>query len=739
MNSDLARERARSHINVQALTHLLDGGPDITLRRKELEAIIENDHVFTNKDNLFMSRPERYRHGLRKARRYEDLKKELNLRQEDDLVVKEALNDTLPTGIHPLMFVPNVEALCTDEQRNFWLPRCESMEVIGCYAQTELGHGSNIRALETTATFLPETDEFEIHTPTTSAAKWWPGTMGRTANHAMVIAQLVIGGKQYGIHNFIVPIRGTDDHLPLQGVRIGDIGPKIGFNTMDNGFCIFNHVRIPRLNMAMRYAKVDRQGNYITTGDSGSKIAYITVMQVVRAYLVGQAGRALAKAVVIATRYSVVRRQGFKKGGEKTTLQHQREHQVLDYTIQMHRLLPLLVTAYAFHFTGRVLAARLQALEREHIHGESDKTQPGGGSGDTLKQFHAASSGLKSLCTTVAAAGIEDCRKACGGHGFLEASGLPEHLGTYLQACTVEGENHMLTQQVTRILLQELSSAAGGKVMWGDCVYMSKLTGGKGATAGPTRRCVATSPSSMRDVEVIEAALEHRALRLLLRVRRRLDRESREGGRTAEDAWNRALVEVVRASHAHCYLIVFQSFRERVHRQTSHAVGDRSAGDEGITGPTLDALHNMLSLFGLYWIERDMGDFAEDGFLSPAQAGWVRDEVVELLHILRPMAIPLVDAWDMSDFQLNSALGRYDGNVYEALMETTERNPMNHSDPVEGYEDYLRPVIKGARDRRLSVVAQPGNIASPAETEQATARAGVAQGEMRRSVPLSKL
>lgn len=70
------------------------------------------------------------------------------------------------------------------------------------------------------------------------------------------------------------------------------------------------------------------------------------------------------------------------------------------------------------------------------------------GVSDTLKQFHATSSCLKSMCTGVTAAGIEDCRKACGGHGFLESSGLPEFLGSYLQSCTVEGENHMLTQQV---------------------------------------------------------------------------------------------------------------------------------------------------------------------------------------------------------------------------------------------------------------------------------------------------
>ncbi len=148
--------------------------------------------------------------------------------------------------------------------------------MIGCYAQTELGHGSNIRALETTATFLKESEggakggEWVIHSPTVTSTKFWPGTLGKTANHAMVIARLIDGdGKDHGIHNFLVPLRSMEDHTLLPGVETGDIGPKIGYNNMDNGFARFDNVRIPRRNMAMRFARVDEEGRYEKVGVKG--------------------------------------------------------------------------------------------------------------------------------------------------------------------------------------------------------------------------------------------------------------------------------------------------------------------------------------------------------------------------------------------------------------------------------------------------------------------------------------
>jgi acyl-CoA oxidase len=138
-----------------------------------------------------------------------------------------------------------------------------------------------------------------------------------------------------------------EDHTLLPGVKTGDVGPKIGYNMMDNGYASFDHVSIPRRNMAMRFATMDEQGNFSkkSVSEASQKIAYITMMQV-RAHIVDMAGKALSSACTISIRYSAVRRQGFGQDGKT-------EVQIMDYTQQQHRLLPLLAASYCFFFTGR--------------------------------------------------------------------------------------------------------------------------------------------------------------------------------------------------------------------------------------------------------------------------------------------------------------------------------------------------------------------------------------------------
>jgi len=129
-----------------------------------------------------------------------------------------------PMGIHTWLFLPYLRQQASDEQAAYWVPLAESGKILGCYCQTELGHGTEVSAIETTATFDEETDEFVVHSPALASTKFWPGALGYAANYAIVFARLIVRGKDLGIHSFMVQIRALEDHRPLEGVELGDVG-----------------------------------------------------------------------------------------------------------------------------------------------------------------------------------------------------------------------------------------------------------------------------------------------------------------------------------------------------------------------------------------------------------------------------------------------------------------------------------------------------------------------------------
>jgi acyl-CoA oxidase len=345
----------------------------------------------------------------------------------------------------------------TPEQQEKFGKAAEAYKIIGCYAQTELGHGSNVRGLETTATWNAQDKTFNIHSPHLTASKWWIGSLGRTANYACVMAQLIIDGKPYGPHPFIVQIRDLKTHEPLENIHVGDIGPKFGYNTMDNGFLLFNHVKVPHENMLARFSQVNPQTNKYVRHGSPSLI-YGTLTWV-RSTIVMQAGSVLARGVTIATRYCAVRRQFQDRDAPKW---EQGENAVLNYTMVQIRLLPLLAATFALHFTGKGVMNLYQENQKRMNQTNTDRESAKRGAGpeetesgsDILADLHATSCGLKALSSTIAAEGLEVCRRACGGHGYSSFSGIGPWYSDYLPTTTWEGDNYMLTQQVARYLLK---------------------------------------------------------------------------------------------------------------------------------------------------------------------------------------------------------------------------------------------------------------------------------------------
>jgi len=226
---------------------------------------------------------------------------------------------------------------------------------------------------------------------------------------------------------------------------------------MDNGFLLFNHVKIPHINMLSRFSGVDPSTNKYIRPASAS-LVYGTLTYV-RSHIVLDSGSVLARGVTIATRYCAVRRQFQDRDAKEWETG---ENQVLNYTMVQTRLFPLLAATFALHFTGKGMMSLYQANQKRMSMnvGKVSTTKRSAGpeelhpGADLLADLHATSCGLKALASTTAAEGLEVCRRACGGHGYSSFSGIGSWYADYLPTTTWEGDNYMLTQQVARYVSQ---------------------------------------------------------------------------------------------------------------------------------------------------------------------------------------------------------------------------------------------------------------------------------------------
>ncbi|XP_031128030.1 peroxisomal acyl-coenzyme A oxidase 1-like [Ipomoea triloba] len=650
----LAGERRKAEFDVDAMKIAWAGSLSEFQLHDRISKLVASDPALSKEGRTMMPRKELFKNALRKVNHAWKLINELRLTEEEARKFRFYMDEPAYTDLHWGMFVPAIKGSGTEEQQKKWLPLAYKMQIIGCYAQTELGHGSNVQGLETTATFDPRTDEFVIHSPTLTSSKWWPGGLGKASTHAVVYARLIVDGKDYGVNGFIVQLRSLEDHKPLPGITVGDIGMKFGsgaYNTMDNGVLRFDHVRIPRDQMLMRVSQVTRDGKYVQS-DVPRQLLYGTMVYV-RQAIVSDASTALSRAVCIATRYSAVRRQfGLQNDGQET--------QVIDYKTQQSRLFPLLASAYAFRFVGEWLKSLYTDV--------TEKLQAGDFS--TLPEAHACTAGLKSLTTSATADGIEECRKLCGGHGYLNSSGLPELFAVYIPACTYEGDNTVLHLQVARFLMKTVSQLFSGKHPVGTTAYMGRLQ-----QLLQCRSNVQQAKDWMNPSAVLEA-YEARAARMIASCAKNLNNFA-----NSEDGFAELSSDLVEAAVAHCQVIVVSKFFEKLQQDIP---------GNGVK----QQLENLFGIYSLYLIHKHQGDFLATGCITPKQASLANDQLRALYTLVRPNAVALVDAFNYTDHFLGSILGRYDGNVYPKLYEEAWKDPLNETVVPDGYHEYIRPLLK---------------------------------------------
>ena len=417
----LPYERSQASFNIATLEKIITKSSSDVI--KQFQPLFEEE-LFQNQDqDLLLSYSDQFRKSIERVSRSFQI-----IRDNPDFMIAhmkqkvqmETFFDHNGIFLHFSMFLNYLKSQANKEQLRYWNAQARQGNFIGAYAQTELGHGSNVRGLETLATLDLAAKEYEIHSPTLTSLKWWPTGM-YACTHAMIFAQLIINGEKKGLHGFMVQLRQADG-TTMPGVELGEIGPKLNFTSTNIGYCGFTRVRIPMDRMFSKYSKVTDSGEYIAAPRSLSKFRYISMM-LARTSIVRIAYKMCAKASTIAIRYSAVRKQGFKTGGVPDD-----EHVVLDYKMQQYRLFKGLAYSYCLLWNSRYIQTYIKGIQHRLEDGDNSAA-------DDLPELHATLSGLKATATVTAHENIEEARKCCGGQGFLMSSGIAKLSPDFSEWC----------------------------------------------------------------------------------------------------------------------------------------------------------------------------------------------------------------------------------------------------------------------------------------------------------------
>ncbi|WP_433585691.1 acyl-CoA dehydrogenase family protein [Microbacterium hydrocarbonoxydans] len=582
-----------------------------------------------------------------------------NIAGFEELVVADP-SLQIKSGVQWGLFGSAVLQLGTAEHHDRWLPGIMSLEIPGAFAMTEIGHGSDVASVGTTATYDPATEEFVIHTPFRAATKEYLGNAALHGVAATVFAQLITNGVNHGVHCFYVPLRG-EDGADLPGIRREDDGLKGGLNGIDNGRLSFDHVRIPRTNLLNRYGDVAPDGTYTSPIDSPGRRFFTMLGTLVqgRVSLDGAASWASALGLKIAITYATERRQFGGADGQEVVL--------LDYGKHQRRLLPRLATTYAQIFAHDEFLQKFDGV----FSGRTDTP-------DDREDLETLAAALKPLSTWHALDTLQEAREACGGAGFMFENrlvGLRADLDIYV---TFEGDNNVLLQLVGKRLLTDYAAQFKGK----DAAALAKFavgqTAGKvfhGAGLRQLGQAVADLGSTARAVENgLREEQQHELLtgrvqQMIADIAGRL----RAAGKDKElgaRLFNENQAELIEAARAHGELLQWEAFTDGVNRATD--------------AETKKVLTWLRDLFGLQLIEKHLAWYLINGRLSTQRAAAVSSYIDRLCARLRPHALDLVDAFGYEQEHLRAPIAsgaekarQDEARAYYAELTASGNAPIN--------------------------------------------------------------
>ncbi|CAO1335553.1 unnamed protein product [Diamesa hyperborea] len=663
INEDIKIERKNCTFDVEEFTRWYYQGDEKLEEKRFLENYFLSDPELEDKTpDSYLSHKEQYEGAIRKATII--FKKIRNLQEQGKdgvenymallggMLGTSLIKQGNPLSVHFVMFLPALMGHGTGEQQAEWMDLAWNCKIIGTYAQTELGHGTFIRGLETTATYDASSEEFVLNSPTLTSYKWWPGGLGHTANYAIVIAQLYSKEKCHGVQPFIVKIRCDESHMPMPGIRIGEIGNKLNMNGVNNGFLAFKNVRIPRKNMLMKNAKVLANGDFVKP--QSSKLTYGTMM-FVRVVIIRDMSSYMTKAVTIATRYSTVRRQSPINPNEP-------EPKVLEHVTQQFKIFPILAKAIVIKLSAEYLWDMYN-----HVTAELDK-----GDLERLPELHSVACCLKAVCTNIAAESVEVCRRACGGHGYMQSSGFPDIYGMVTAAQTYEGENTVLLLQTSKYLIKIFNQILNGETNVPPTVSYLYNAFKCGKTRFEWEDSIVGIIKSFQMVSAGKIAIANTHLQERVKI-----------GCLPETAANLTSIELASCSEAHCRVFLLQCGYEILEKTANSSSPELAA-----------VFRQLIEIYAVDLCLKSLGDLLQFINITNKDIEKLQQRLECVLREIRINAVGIVDGFDIPDRVLCSVLGCYDGNIYERIFNDAKKSPLNQEDVNKSFDLYLKPFMK---------------------------------------------
>lgn len=503
----------------------------------------------------------------------------------------------------------SVQSLGTEKHYSKYLKDIGSLKLPGCFAMTETHHGSNVKGLETTATYNHNNQTFTIHTPNATAQKEYIGNAAVHGQMATVFAKLIINDVDYGVNAFIVPLRDTAGNT-INGVTIGDCGHKMGLNGVDNGTISFDNVVIPKENMLDRFASVNEKGEFESPIPSDNR-RFFTMLGTLVGGRIGIPRSALAAAksgLAITIRYSDQRRQFGPEGGSEVP--------ILNYRMHQRRLIPQLAKTYAVHFALQYLTNRfLNKKESE------------------MQEIEALAAGMKSYSTWSTRDILQECREACGGKGYLSENRIDALKNDTEIYTTFEGDNTVLMQLVAKNRLSEFRKSFGEMGAMGiiNYVYENAKTVISEKNPIATRK---TDDVHLLDNEFHLLAFQHREKTTLASAAKRI-KKLIDSGLEPYDAFNVVQHQMIDVAQAYLERIVLEQFQLAI----------ESVKDVNVK----EILSKLCHLYALAQIEKNKGWYLEDGYMEAVKTKAIRKMVNQLCWDIRPDAVSLVNAFDIPE------------------------------------------------------------------------------------------